>query len=205
MSWRSQARSPLTLEFKTSGRSSRISALCAHLFRKLAHSGDMPRRTLFNPFFVAVRSFFQMRKELLIRESLPTLLDTGFHALPYPEKLATGLKEQVFVEQTIIEQGTGLIPIAEHHHGVRACFRSRCRDAHGVVQIVCEVVLEKPITRLPQSGFAAHFVDLQMELCLFMRGFRFHGLFVSFLVALWIFAFEAGLPHGLEPPGTGAS
>jgi hypothetical protein len=70
------------------------------------------------------------------------------------------------------------------------------RDSHGAL-LFREVILKKPITRLPQSGFAAHLVDLQMELCLFVRGFRFHGS-ISFLVALWIFVFEASLPHGLD-------
>ena len=127
-----------------------------------------------------IRQFVQTPSSPTARsgtEPLPTLLDRGFHALPHPEKLATGLKEQVFVEQAIIEQCTGLIPITEHHHGVRTCFRPWCRDLHGVLQTVREVILEKPIARLPQSGFAAHLVDLQMELCLFVRGFRFHGCF----------------------------
>src|SRR5258708_1315277 len=109
----------------------------------------MTWRSLFNPGFVAVRSLLQVCQELLIRESLTTLLDGGFDSLPDPEKLAAGLKEQVFVEQTIVEQGTGLIPIAEPHHGECAGLRPWRRNSHGVIKIVREIILRKPIARLP--------------------------------------------------------
>src|ERR1700674_924055 len=94
--------------------------LSSHLFHKLAHAGDISRIAAFNPGFVALRSFFQVREELLIYEPLPSLRDDGLDALPDPEKLAAGLKEEVFVEQTVVEQRAGLVPITEHHHRERA-------------------------------------------------------------------------------------
>jgi hypothetical protein len=71
--------------------------------------------------------------------------------------------------QTVFEQCAGLLPIAEHHHEERACFRSRPRDSHTVLEVVREVVLKEPIASLSQLGFAAHLVDLQVELRLFVR------------------------------------
>ena len=79
------------------------------------------------------------------------------------------------MEQTIIEQCTGLIPVPEHHHREAAGFRSWCCELHGLRHGLREVILEKPIARLAQATLAAHFVDLQVELRLFMRGFCCHN------------------------------
>src|ERR1035438_2561858 len=118
----------------------------------------------FYPGFIVLRSFFQMLEELLILKCLPSLRYHRTHPVPDPEKLATGLKEEVFVEQTVVEHGAGLIPIGKHHHDKPALVRHRPRDSHPVVEIFREEVLEEPIAALAQLGLAAHFVDLQVEL-----------------------------------------
>ena len=141
----------------------------------------MTRRATFDPGFVALRSFFQVREELLIHKPLPSLRDDGLDELPDPEKLGAGLKEEAFVEQTVVEQRAGLLPIAEHHHRERACFRSGRRDSHGVLEIVHEVVLEEPIASLAQPGLAAHIIDLQVELRLFVRRVLFPWCLSPFL------------------------
>src|SRR6202022_3430369 len=97
--------------------------------------GDSARGAALDPGFVALRSFFQVREELLIHEPLPSLWDDGLDHLPDPEKLATGLKEETFVEQTVVEQCAGLLPIAEHHHRERAPFCSGRCDSHDVLEI----------------------------------------------------------------------
>src|SRR5258707_758459 len=112
-----------------------------------------------------------MGEKYLTRKLLAPLFDRGLDTLPDSEELATRLEEEIFVEQTVIEQCASLIPVAHHHHEVRAAFRSRRRDPHGFVKSVCKVVREKPIARLPQSWLPAHFINLQVELRLFKRGF----------------------------------
>ena len=91
-------------------------------------------------------------------------------AIPDPKKLARGLEEKFFVEETVVEHGASLIPIADHHHHERAIFRPRGGDSHPVLEIVDKVVLHEPIASLPQLGLAAQFIDLQVELRLFLGG-----------------------------------
>jgi hypothetical protein len=67
--------------------------LTAHLGHKLAHGGDITWRAAFDPGFVALRSFFQVREELLVHKPVPSLRNDGLDAFPDPEKFATGLKE----------------------------------------------------------------------------------------------------------------
>src|ERR1039458_3167170 len=67
--------------------------LTAHLGHKLAHGGDITWRAAFDPGFVALRSFFQVREELFIHKPLPSLRNDGLDAFPDPEKFATSLKE----------------------------------------------------------------------------------------------------------------
>ena len=53
-------------------------------------------------------------------------------------------------------------------------FGSRRRDSHGVVHTLDEIILEKPIARLPEASLATHLVELQVELRLLVCRFR-HG------------------------------
>src|SRR5258708_19912846 len=99
----------------------------------------------------------------------------------------------------MIEEGTGLIPIAENHHGEGASFRSWRCDSHGVLKAVRKVIFEKPVARLPQSLLPAHLVDLQVEPSLFVRGFCFHDP-ISRLVSNLDVTFAARLPHGSYRP-----
>src|SRR5687767_7115353 len=117
-----------------------------------------------------------MGEVCLTRPLLAALFERGLDTLPYSKKFAAGLEEQVFVEQAVIEQCACLLPVAHHHHVVRSALRARRRDPHGFIVSVCKVVREKPIARLPESWLPAHFKNLQVELRLFKRGFRFHYL-----------------------------
>src|SRR5438132_9185653 len=151
-----------------------LSCLCnlrTHLFHELAHGGDMPWRAGFTPGLVALRGFLQVCEIAIHFETFPRLRDGGLRELPDPEELATGLKEEVFMQQAVVKQRAGLLPITEHHHRVRAIFGSRRGDSHRVVEILHEVILEEPIPCLAKSGFAALFIDLKMELCLFVSRF----------------------------------
>src|ERR1019366_4712964 len=93
----SQARTLFTLaSFYSRVRIGPLSGFCkltAHLGHKLAHGGDITWRAAFDPGFVALRSFFQVRAELLVHKPLPSLRNDGLDAFPDPEKFATGLKE----------------------------------------------------------------------------------------------------------------
>src|SRR6202158_3526517 len=134
--------------------------LIAHLLHKLPHGGNMTGRAAFDPRFIAARGCFQICEELLIREPLATLRHDALDELPDAEKLAAGLKEQVFVQKTAVEARAGLIPVAENHHRQRAIFRSRRRDTHGVIESFHVVVLEEPIACLAQFSFAPQIVQL---------------------------------------------
>src|SRR5438128_1460867 len=103
-----------------------------------------------------------MGEEKLVGEALAALRDNRSDAVPDAEELTAGFEEEVFVEQAMIEECTGLVPIADHHHEGGACFGSRCGKAHAVVQVVGEVVLEEPVACLAKPGLAAHLKDLQM-------------------------------------------
>ena len=119
-----------------------------------------------------------MREELLILPPLPRLRDNRLDQLPDPEELAIGLKEEIFMQQAVVEQGAGLLPIAGHHHCQRACFRSGRCNSHGVVEILHKMVLEEPVACLAQPGLAAHLIDLQVELSLFVCRFCLHDICV---------------------------
>src|SRR5947209_6087405 len=56
--------------------------------------------------------------------------------------------------------------------------------AHRVVEILHEVILEEPIACLAKSGFAALFIDLKMELCLFVSRFCRHDRSSPFIWCL---------------------
>jgi len=74
-----------------------------------------------------------MKEEELVRKTLPSLLDNRLDSVPYAEELTIDLKKQVFVKQTIIEQRSSLVPVADHHHEEGATLGSRRGDAHGIV------------------------------------------------------------------------
>src|SRR5215470_6105632 len=73
-------------------------ALCPHLFHHLAHGGQMTGRARFNPLFITLRGFLQVRQEPRVVEALAALLDDSSNALPNPEEFSTGLEEKIFVE-----------------------------------------------------------------------------------------------------------
>ena len=84
------------------------------------------------------------------------------------------------MEQSVVEQRASLLPIADDHARERATFGTRRCDSHRVIDGFYVVLLEKPIACLTQTCLAALFIDLQVELCLFVRRFVFHD-YVSFL------------------------
>src|SRR5262245_18676597 len=79
-----------------------------HLFHHLTHRREVPGRALLNPRLVPFGGFFQMREVKLTRELLAALFERGLDTLPHSEKFAARLEEEVFVEQTVIEQGASL-------------------------------------------------------------------------------------------------
>jgi len=118
--------------------------------------------------------------------ALASLLDRSSDALPYAEKLTTRLKEQVLVEQTVVEQRTCLLPVTEHHHHIRPAFGSGRCNAHRIFKIVWPVISEEPIARLPQPGLTALLKNLQVKLRLFVGRFCFHVLCLLVWVPLWL-------------------
>src|SRR5579864_6772794 len=110
--------------------------LSAHLLPELPHRGDLTRIATFRPGFEALCCFFQVFEELSIDEALASLRNRGLNAFPNAEKFAAGFEEQFFVQQTVIEQRAGLLPIADHHHEGCARFRSHRGDFHGLVESV---------------------------------------------------------------------
>lgn len=95
----------------------------------------MTRGAAFDPGFVTLFSLFQMREELLMSEPLPGLRDGGLDELSDAKKFATSLKEEAFVQQTVVEQRASLIPVSKHHHYECACFGSRCCDSHDILEV----------------------------------------------------------------------
>src|SRR5215467_6161488 len=63
-----------------------------------------------------LRRLLQACQELLVYEPFPKCRHDSFYGLPDSEKLAAGLKKKFFVKQTVVQQRTGLFPIAQNHH-----------------------------------------------------------------------------------------
>ena len=127
------------------------------------------------PDFEALRGPFQVREELRVREALPNLREDILHEFPDAEKFAAGFKKEVFVEKAVIQQRSGLLPVAEHHAGEGAGFGSGRRQAHGIVETLHVVIPEEPIARLAQPVLTPQVINLQVKLRLFVRQFCFHG------------------------------
>src|SRR5260370_5846270 len=166
-----QSRPPLPLGLLCRSPGSAPRGRCCligHLLHELAHSRNMTRRPAFAPGLEALRRFFHMREYVLIDELLANLRDDGLDALPNPEKLAARLKEEVFVEKTVVEQRAGLVAVTEHHSRERPGFRSGRSDAHDIFECAHDVVLEEPVPCLAQPRLASHLIDLQVKLCLFV-------------------------------------
>src|SRR5438874_3740770 len=85
------------------------------------------------------------------------------------------------MQQPVIEERAGVLPIADHLHRERAVFSAGRCDATGVLHGLHDIVFEEPLARLSKLGFAAQIVYLQVKLCLFVRGFRGHPSFSSFI------------------------
>src|SRR5262249_34892433 len=105
-----------------------------------------------------------MCEELLVHKALPSLRDNRFQTLPNSAKLAAGLKEEVFMKKAIIQERTGLLPIADHHPGERPAFCPWRCDAHRLIESIHDVVLEEPIACLTQPSLATQIIDLQVQL-----------------------------------------
>src|SRR6202043_1483925 len=133
-------------------RRNRPRRLLLHLPHHLPHGREMTGSPALAPHFEALRRLFQVRKELRIREHLAELRNYRLDALPYAKKLAAGFEEEVFVQQPIIEQRAGVLPIAEYLHSERAVFRARPGDTCGILDGLHEVVLEVPLACLTKLG-----------------------------------------------------
>ena len=152
----------------------------------------MARRPAFHPGFEALGGLLQVRQELFILPLLAKLRNGRFGQLPNPEEFAGGLKEEVFVQQSVIQQGAGLLPIGKHHHCESPAFGAGGGDAHGVVQVLHKIILEEPVAGLPQPRLAPLFEELQLKLCLFMCRFCCHDSLSPFL----FFSLMNGLREG---------
>src|SRR5262249_4206931 len=141
----------------------------------------MTGRAALRPGLIALPRFLEMREEVLVDELLASLRYDRLDALPNPEKLAACLKEEVFVEKAVVEQRAGLFPVADHHSRERAGFRSGRSDAHGVLECAYDVIFEEPVPCLAQPRLASHLINLEVKLCLFVRGFRIHCCLSPFL------------------------
>ena len=115
-----------------------------------------------------------MSEELFVHKLFPALRDDRPDPFPHCEKLVSGFEEQMFVEQTVVEQCASLLPVAGNHAKENAAFSSGRGDFHGIVEGLWKVILEEPVAGLAQPGLAALFVELQVKLCLFVRRFCFH-------------------------------
>src|SRR5581483_1927027 len=135
----------------------------------------MTRRAGFNPLFIALRGLLEVRTEVLSNEPLPEGRDDGLNHLPHSEELSAGLKEQVFMQQTIVEQSASLFPVTDYHACEGPGLGAHGGDPLGVVDAGHVIVLEEPVACLPQFRFAALVVDLKMKLRLFKSWLGIHA------------------------------
>ena len=85
--------------------------LFLHLAHHLAHSRGVPWVARLIPRLETLRRFFEMTEEALVVPHLAALFDMGFHALPHPKELSGRFKKEVFVQQAVVEQRAGLLPV----------------------------------------------------------------------------------------------
>src|SRR5579863_1086811 len=133
----------------------RFRRLSSHLFHELAHSGDVARRAFVHPGLKALSGFFEIREKLLVGPLFASFCNSRPDAFPYATKLAAGFKEQIVVQQAVVQQSAGLLPVAGHHHEVGAAFGSRGGNPHRIAPVVREIVLEEPVAGLAQPRFAS--------------------------------------------------
>src|SRR5258708_11372981 len=86
--------------FESESGFSRCCRLSAHHCHKLAHGSQMTRWAAFDPGLIAVRGFFQVCEEQLIRELLAARRHEYLGELPSPEKLAARLLAELLVYQS---------------------------------------------------------------------------------------------------------
>src|ERR1700751_2207911 len=87
--------------------------LRAHLLHPLAHGLYGTGRRFVHPLLKTLRGLFEVQKKKLLMKHLPRARDHGFDPLPYAEEFSGGLKEQLFVQQAVIQQRARLVPIPE--------------------------------------------------------------------------------------------
>src|SRR5207248_10082099 len=138
----------------------RFCTLLAHLLHELAHRRNMTWRASFDPRLIALRSFFHVCQEQLVRESLTALRSNALDQFPYAEKFAVGFKKQIFVQKAVVQVRARLLTVTEYHHRERSVFRPGRCDTHSIIKRVHVVVLEEPFTCLPHFGFAPQIIDL---------------------------------------------
>src|SRR5262249_31036406 len=104
--------------------------------------------TLVLPSLVALCCLLEVRKHLLAFEVFAKRRNDWLDSLPNAQEFAAGLKEKVFVQRAIIEQRASLFPIADDHAYVGSAFRAHRGDAHGVLEIVHDVIFGEPVASL---------------------------------------------------------
>src|SRR5438445_1525615 len=151
---RAEATTTNRIAARFRSHSCRRRALTLHLLHHLPHGRDMTGSAALAPRYEALRGFFQVREEQRICEPLANRCNDRLDALPDPKKFAAGLKEEVFVKEPVVEQCASVFPITEHHHAQRAIFRAGRREAHEVLEVLHEVVLEERVAPLAQPSLA---------------------------------------------------
>src|SRR3954467_5345350 len=102
----------------------------------------MTRRSFGDPTFVALRSLLHLGEVKLVDKALARLWHDALHQLPNSEELTTGLEEQVLIQQSGIQQGARLFPVAHDHSGKRSALGAWSGDPHRIFNVLHVVVLE---------------------------------------------------------------
>src|SRR5215469_11445297 len=122
--------------------------LSAHLLHELSHGSHMTRAAAFGPGLKTLGCLFQMSKDLLVGKTLAERRNDGLNRFPNSKKLTAGLKEEVLVQEPVIEQRAGLLPITDHHAYMGSGLTSHRGDTHGVIDVIHDIVFREPIARL---------------------------------------------------------
>src|SRR5262249_28084984 len=137
----------------------RLTARCrgsfgSRLLDEFSHRRNMPRRTLLRPLFEPPGRGFQVLEKVRIRKFLAKLRDHSLKRFPDTKKLAAGFEEKILVQQPIVQQRAGLLPVAKYHAHRGAIVSSRRRNAEGIFNRLRDEILLKPVARLAEPGLA---------------------------------------------------
>jgi hypothetical protein len=128
----------------------------------LPHSRNVAGGALFRPGLETLSGLLQIREQVFIGKPFTKLWNHRLQYFPDAKKLAAGFKEKTFVQQPVVKQRAGLLPVADHHAHKSSVLGSRRRKLHRFLECFCLVVLLEPIAGLTKPGLASQVVDLQV-------------------------------------------